>query len=126
MTVGAIVIPLAALALCAVGLALAWRLVRRAEASADGADAAPVQSDQAAGGDSEPSAGKREGVPGGAVRVVGQLMALAGIGLGALAVAFALWRAFALHPLWLAATAIAICGSMAAWGWRILRRRPRP
>lgn len=120
MTVGAIVIPLAALALCAVGLALAWRLVRRAEGSAAGADAAPVQRGQAAAGDP----GADSPAPAGAVRVVGQLMALAGIGLGALAVAFALWRAFAMHPLWLAAAAIAICGGMAAWGWRILRRRP--
>ena len=117
MTVGAIVIPLAALALCAIGLALAWRLVRRAEDSADRADAAPAQSGEA-------TAGGPDAAPAGAVRVVGQLMALAGIGLGALAVAFALWRAFALHPLWLAAAAIAICGGIAAWGWRLLRRRP--
>ena len=122
MTLGAIVIPLAALALCAVGLALAWRLVRRAEDSADGGDAAPMQSGQVAGADP----GTDSAAPAGAVRVVGQLMALAGIGLGALAVALALWRAFAMHPLWLAAAAVAICGGMAAWGWRILRQRQRP
>ena len=118
MTVGAIVIPLAALALCAVGLALAWRLVRRAE-DADSPDAPPPSQPLPA----DESHGDDSAAPAGAVRVVGQLMALAGIGLGALAIALALWRAFALHPLWLAMAAIAICGGVAAWAWRVLRRR---
>lgn len=119
MTVGAIVIPLAALALCAVGLALAWRLVRRAE-DADSPDA-PTQPSRPQPADE--SSGSDSAAPAGAVRVVGQLMALAGIGLGALAIALALWRAFALHPLWLAVAAIAIVGGMAGCAWRVLRRR---
>ena len=123
MTVGAIVIPLAALALCAVGLALAWRLVRRAE-DADSPDAPtqpsrPQPADELPGDDSASDSA----APAGAVRVVGQLMALAGIGLGALAIALALWRAFALHPLWLAVAAIAIVGGMAGCAWRVLQRR---
>lgn len=123
MTVGAIVIPLAALALCAVGLALAWRLVRRAE-DAEG-PGAPTQPSQPQPADESPrdDSASDSAAPAGAVRVVGQLMALAGIGLGALAIALALWRAFALHPLWLAVAAIAIVGGMAGCAWRVLRRR---
>ena len=109
MTIGAIVIPLAALALCGAGMWLAWRLVRRAEGAADQpppqptAEAAPLP--------------PRHGV-----RVVGQLMALAGAGLGTMGIALALWRAMDWQPLGLGLVLATLAAATGLLAWRVLRR----
>lgn len=127
MTLGAIVIPLAALALCAAGFGLAWSLVRRAEnqtpedaAPLGAADQTQVEQDQPA----EAAATAQR--PGGAVRIVGQLMALAGFALGMAGIVVVLWRAFALHPIWLVVSLLAIGGATAVLVWRIYRHGTVP
>ncbi len=111
MTIGAIVIPLAALALCGAGMWLAWRLVRQAEGTADQPPPrpSPTPAPLPSGPDS--------------VRVVGQLMALAGAGLGGMGIAVALWRAFGWQPIGL--VLVALASGMGLLAWRVLRRRGR-
>ncbi len=114
MTIGAIVIPLAALALCGAGMWLAWRLVRQAEGAADQAPPprpSAVPAPLPSGPDS--------------VRVVGQLMALAGAGLGGMGIAVALWRAFGWQPIGLVLVLAALASGMGLLAWRVLRRRGR-
>lgn len=114
MTIGAIVIPLAALALCGAGMWLAWRLVRQAEGTAD---QAPPPRPSPAPAPSGPDS----------VRVVGQLMALAGAGLGGMGIAVALWRAFGWRPIGLVLVLAALASGMGLLAWRVLRRgRRRP
>lgn len=115
MTIGAIVIPLAALALCGAGMWLAWRLVRRAEGPADQTPPAQPSLDAA------PLPPRDHGV-----RIVGQMMALAGGGLGTMGIALALWRAFGWEPLGLGVVLIAVGIGMGLFAWRVLRRRPAP
>ena len=128
MTLGAIVIPLAALALCAAGFGLAWSLVRRAESQAD-EDAAPLgAADQTQVEQDQPAeaAATAQQRPGGAVRIVGQLMALAGFALGMAGIVVVLWRAFALHPIWLVVSLLAIGGATVVLVWRIYRHGTVP
>lgn len=108
MTIGAIVIPLAALALCGGGMWLAWRLVRRAEGTAVEIEPPPLAAPLPPGA--------------GSARVVGQLMAVAGAGLGIMGIALALWRAFGWPPLWLGLVLFAVGGAMGILAWRMLRR----
>ena len=128
MTLGAIVIPLAALALCAAGLGLAWSLVRRAESQAD-EGAAPRRADeQTLAEQDQPAeaAAIAPQRPGGAARIVGQLMALAGFALGMAGILVVLWRAFAFHPIWLVVSLLAIGGATAVLVWRIYRHGTVP
>ena len=126
MTLGAIVIPLAALALCAAGFALAWSLVRRAESHGDEGAAPPGADEQTPAEREQPAQGAAPQRPGGAVRIVGQLMALAGFALGMAGIVVVLWRAFVLHPIWLVVSLLAIGGTTAVLVWRIYRHGTVP
>ena len=128
MTLGAIVIPLAALALCAAGFGLAWSLVRRAESQTAEDAAPPGTDDQPLAEQDQPAqaAASAPQRPGGAVRIVGQLMALAGFALGMAGIVVVLWRAFALHPIWLVVSLLAIGGATAVLVWRIHRHGTVP
>ena len=126
MTLGAIVIPLAALALCAAGFGLAWSLVRRAESHGDEGTAPPGADEQTPAEREQSAQGAAPQRPGGAVRIVGQLMALAGFALGMAGIVVVLWRAFALHPIWLVVSLLAIGGATAVLVWRICRHGTVP
>ena len=127
MTLGAIVIPLVALALCAAGLGLAWSLVRRAESQADEDTAPRGAAERTQAGQDRPArAAATAQRPGRAARIVGQLMALAGFALGMAGIVVVLWRAFALHPIWLVVSLFAIGGATAVLVWRIYRHGTMP
>ena len=87
MSIGAIVIPLVALAVCGAAMWLAWRIVKFADTEGDGlAPIAPTQVElpQVEGEARRPSATRKAGI---VIAVLAMLVGLGGI-------AFVVWRAF--------------------------------
>ncbi len=116
MSLGAIVIPFVALAICLGGMWFAWRLV-------GGSERTDENRRQSAAPAPQPQPASATGT-----RLAGPIMALAGMSLGIGGITYAIARAYDMDSPLLAAVVLPAGFCLAAagiWMWRVRRRAAR-